>query len=358
MDVSDYNETDVREGIAAPFLSALGYAKGTDADILREQDLKLQYPHLFLGRKKPGRDPVLRGRPDYVLRVIGVCRWVFEIKAPSAALDRAAIEQALSYARHPEINAELVALLNGREFKLFEVGQTADDEPILATQDCAPGKLVDLCGNVLTPAALRRDRRPAIDRGRSLGGGLRSTEAIQGGSLTHTFAQWAIIDWPSAFAPQLKAALDQNQPIIPGFQLQISGGRIERSEAGAIVAVADWKAPYKQMDDFLKIKGLNQLQYVCLDPEISSDPERPSMFDVVMNLQMEEGEQVFDMMRREFIAYGLPAVAEMRGYALGYIDGRSFLGEFKQDTTVTMTMPFGGRVVIVNKMEGTFEVRV
>ena len=111
-----YNETDVREEIAVPLLNFLGYKKGTNADILREHTLK--YDYVFLGRKKRN-DPPLRGRADYVLAVNGAGRWVLEIKSPNEKIGIDEIEQALSYARHPEIAGSYAAITNGIDFVLY-----------------------------------------------------------------------------------------------------------------------------------------------------------------------------------------------------------------------------------------------
>jgi hypothetical protein len=78
MVVDGANETDVREEVATPLLSALGCSRGTRNDILREYSMA--YDRKFLGRKK-NNDPPLRGRADYVLSVAGAGRWVLEIKA-------------------------------------------------------------------------------------------------------------------------------------------------------------------------------------------------------------------------------------------------------------------------------------
>jgi len=96
------NEMDVREEVATPLLTQLGYARGTEANITREWSLRYDREHL--GRKKPS-DPALRGRADYVLSVLGAGRWVLEVKAPDQAIDLDTVDQALTYARHPSVSA-------------------------------------------------------------------------------------------------------------------------------------------------------------------------------------------------------------------------------------------------------------
>jgi hypothetical protein len=65
------NEADVREDVAAPFLHALGYERGTENDIEREKWLR--YDALQLGRKKSNDLPT-GGKADYTLTVSGCGR--------------------------------------------------------------------------------------------------------------------------------------------------------------------------------------------------------------------------------------------------------------------------------------------
>src|SRR4051812_30708233 len=94
----NWNETDVRENVVVPLLKRLGYTRDSSNDIITEQPLS--YPKLSLGRKKPS-DPVLRGRPDYILDVEGRLRWVLEVKAPDEQITTDVREQAWSYSAHP-----------------------------------------------------------------------------------------------------------------------------------------------------------------------------------------------------------------------------------------------------------------
>ena len=62
------------------------------------------------------KDPLLRGKADYILEASGKVRWVIEAKAPDVQIDIDAIEQAWSYASHAEIRAVYFVLSNGKEF--------------------------------------------------------------------------------------------------------------------------------------------------------------------------------------------------------------------------------------------------
>lgn len=121
------NETDVREIIVRPLLHRLGYSHGSEANIRTEVSLK--YPSAFLGRKKPGKDPALAGRADYICEVISYGRWVVEVKPPSEAITTDAVQQAHTYAAHPEVSASFILVTNGRRFELYRTGSL--DTPLL-----------------------------------------------------------------------------------------------------------------------------------------------------------------------------------------------------------------------------------
>lgn len=357
MDLEGYNETDVREEFAAPLLRALGFEKGTSNDILREEHLALRYPRPFLGRKKPGRDPVLRGKADYVLSVLGVGRWVLETKAPSEPHDIDAIEQAITYARHPEISGEYVALMNGHEFLLFRYDQRADEPPLIKIETCQVEVLHDRLENILSPRAMRRDlMRRGIDQGRSLGGGLRSKENISGGLAKYDFAAWEVIECPDEAREALEKQLDPSLRILKGVQVAIEGGTIERNDQGVIIAKIRWNSPYEQMESFMAEMGLNDLSYVCLDADISEDEAVPSTFDVFSKIDVREGTVMFDMMKREQTVMEMPAVVEMRGQGIGFIEGREFKGIFQSENTVSVRLP-QINVVVTLQSAGTFLIK-
>jgi hypothetical protein len=119
-DFGTMNETDVREIIVRPLIERLGYRHGTDANIRTEQTLR--YARSFLGRKNPKKDPPLVGRADYICDVISFGRWIVEVKSPGQDLTQDDVEQAHTYAAHPEIAATFFLVTNGRVFRLYEAG--------------------------------------------------------------------------------------------------------------------------------------------------------------------------------------------------------------------------------------------
>ncbi len=179
----DANETDVREEIAVPMLAALGYERNTANNIAREATLA--YERQFLGRKK-GTDHPLRGRADYILTVAGAGRWVLEIKAPQQPIDIDAIEQTMSYARHPEVSAAYAVVLNGQRLTVHHASQKSTDNPIVDLVVSDALALASQLEGLLSPAAIRRDcSPPRIDLGFPLADGLRSSAIIRGGRIRY-----------------------------------------------------------------------------------------------------------------------------------------------------------------------------
>ena len=121
-----------------PFLVAFGYERGTANDIICE--LSLAYDCMFLGRKKKS-DPPIRDRADYVLSVAGAGRWVLEVKAPSEDLDKQAVEQAMSYARHPKVSGTYIVLLNGKRLVGYHYSQNSDDQLLVDLAIVSPKTL-------------------------------------------------------------------------------------------------------------------------------------------------------------------------------------------------------------------------
>ncbi|MGO3345770.1 MAG: hypothetical protein ACTIM4_06970 [Marinomonas sp.] len=119
----EFKEDAVREEIILPLIKNLGYALTGNSKIVRSKSLV--HPYVAIGSKQRKISIV----PDYVFYSDNKPYWILDAKSPTEDIIKSKhVEQAFSYAIHPEIRAELYALCNGREFALFEVRKF---EPIL-----------------------------------------------------------------------------------------------------------------------------------------------------------------------------------------------------------------------------------
>jgi len=117
-DDPEFKEDSVRELVIAPILSRLGYGPVGEDRVTRSKSLK--HPFIRVGTKT---HPV-RTIPDYTLYVDDKPAFVLDAKAPNQdVLDPGHVQQAYSYAIHPELRCEEFGLCNGRQLVAFSVAQ-------------------------------------------------------------------------------------------------------------------------------------------------------------------------------------------------------------------------------------------
>lgn len=108
LDVSAYSEADVRAEVIDPIIRALGYQKETYFSLAREKHLKVLDKDLFI---------------DYSMTLWSQNFWLIEAKKVQRkrmAFSHNDLNQALQYATHPEINAALVVLCDGRIIDVYD----------------------------------------------------------------------------------------------------------------------------------------------------------------------------------------------------------------------------------------------
>ncbi len=351
MDLDTANETDIREDIAMPILTALGYARGTSNDIRREFPLK--YDRQSLGRKKP-TDPPLRGVADYILVVTGAGRWVLEVKAPKVEIARDEIEQAITYARHPEVGATYAVVLNGRRIVVYHYSQTSDEEPLLdfpiETTESAVNNLMGL----LSPASIRRECTPnSVDTGLPLAEGLRSTATVTGGLIEYSDFEWRCnVQLPA----QAATPIDGIGDVLRELRTEITGGRVWRDADDRIKATLAWAMPHKDLLKFALDKRLLEVEYVALSQSLSAARDHPTVFDVVGDVRIEEGERIFDISRFQSELAGATTNMTFKGQAVGYIEDFTFVGEFRAEYLCTYPAAPGVEVVLF--VDGRFDVQI
>lgn len=351
MKLEGANETDVRAEVAEPLLAALGYRRGTSNDISRE--LPLTYARQSIGRKKP-TDPPLRGRADYVLSVLGAGRWVLETKAPHEPIDLDAIEQAITYARHPEVAAAYAAVLNGARLTLHHTSQASTESPLVDVAISDAASLAKQLAGLLSPPAIRRDCSPPIvDLGTPLAEGLRSRAPILGGEIRHDRSTW------SANIPLPEGEVQRQNEMcrrLGGLRIAITGGAVYRDSDSRIRAKLQWSMPHDEMLRFALDKKLMDVEYIALADEISTDPNAPTVFDVVGDVEVSEGDTLFNIATWETTTAGNSIRMRYTGRAVGFFEENVFRGVFS--ALYFCEPPLLPMFKMEMETEGTFEVLV
>lgn len=313
------NETDVREIIVRPLLERLGYRHGTAATIRTE--VPLRYDRAFLGRKKPSKDPPLRGKADYVCDAIPYGRWVIEVKGPAEALTRDVREQTHTYAAHPEIGAAFFLLTNGRQFELYRTSLL--EGPILSWTYLETEEKLLSVFNLVGPAALEKLAnlvRP--DPGKPMGQNLSSSLRILGGSVTYE-DHVSTLSWLT--------------DAIAGLQLPITGGFVRRTEDGRIHANVEMANAAAMMRGLNAAMGIDdKYDFYSAAEYLSSDVEAPTIFQNFEQAVLQKGALL--------AVPGLPKVPapfryEMKAFteAVGFIEGSRFKGTMRLDYDLSFT---------------------
>ncbi|MDR6624849.1 type I restriction enzyme HsdR N-terminal domain-containing protein [Caulobacter segnis] len=305
----DMNETDVREMIVRPLLTSLGYAHGTEASIRTEQTFR--YGKAFLGRKNAKKDPDLAGRADYILEVASYGRWVAEVKAPSEEITRDAVEQAHTYAAHPEVAALFFLVTNGRKFHLYRTSSL--DAPLMAWAFEEMDEIFLALGNLVSPDAIKRKVKLLVpDAGKPLAAGVASNVQIIGGFVRYE-------DHESNHA---LLAMDS----INGLELPITSGRVSRASDGRLHAQLNMAKAAPMMGELnALLQREDDYDFYSSDEYVSTDRDRPTIFQNFVENYTPAGALVaFPGFGKAPMPFGIRMAA--RTEAVGYIDGDTFKG--------------------------------
>ena len=328
LDMSNFNETDVREEILTPLIRRMGYQSGTKNTVIREQSLR--YPRAYIGRKK-NSDPLLRGKADYILEAGGTVRWVIEAKAPDVEIGIDSIEQAYTYANHPEVRAVFFVLSNGKQFSVYQTNQGPKQKPVLEFEyeelNTMLGKLINLLG----PDALLRDHPSIVpDLGNPLGLGLRSVARIANGLIRYE-----------------ENSLDNK--ILNELQTSITDGAVERNDTGQMIAFLKTRSPIQSLQKLNERLGLASFEMTSTDEQISSAQEKPTTFVYNNTLVLPKGEKLLDINTWSSIELPANISCHVIATAEGVLEGNKFSGRFSTEMNYIQAS-------IKVLMSGTFEI--
>ena len=303
------NETDIREEIITPLLTELGYRSGTEYNIIREQSLR--YPHSQLGRKNPKKDPLLRGKADYICEVVDGPRWTIEAKAPSVNIAIDDIEQAYSYAIHPEVRATYFCVTNGKEFLFFKADQGPSAEPVFQTTYEELNESFTVINNFVGPKALSREHGKAkIDTGKPLGEGLRSIGRISSGFIKYTQS-----NIPS--------------PAFMEMIMPVKYGSIERNEDDHLLAYIEVLSPFQSMQELNEKLGLDKMEMKSTHSILSSDVDTPTQFESRRSIVLPEGISILDINSWQRVTLPMNVHCVTTTTARGHLKNNRFSGDFQ-----------------------------
>lgn len=116
----EFKEDSVRELIIAPMITKLGYLPAGNPRVIRSKTLK--HPFIRVGT----RNHPVKTIPDYSFIVDEKTLLILDAKAPNEdVLNPEHVQQAYSYAIHPEVRCDEFGLCNGKELVVFSVTQEA-----------------------------------------------------------------------------------------------------------------------------------------------------------------------------------------------------------------------------------------
>jgi hypothetical protein len=302
------NETDVREILVRPLLHRLGYQHGTESNIRTEQTFR--YGKLFLGHKKP-TDPDLIGRADYILEIASVGRWVAEAKAPSEKLTEEVVQQAHSYAAHPEVNALFFLITNGRSYKLYRTSKL--DAPLMAWEWDDIDDVVLALGNLVGPDAIRKKMKLLQpDLGKPLAAGIASQVEIIGG--------WVRYEDHSSNHPLIDIRA------INGLELPVIGGRVSRAEDGRLHALVKTAQAAPLLGELSAVLDSGDgYDFFSSDPYVSVNRETPTIFQNAVESQVPAGTKMSVPGFGDFpVPFSFRSIATTE--AIGFIQGDVFEG--------------------------------
>ncbi|MEM9633809.1 MAG: type I restriction enzyme HsdR N-terminal domain-containing protein [Pseudomonadota bacterium] len=354
-EVAAYNEAEVRFHIIDPIIRKLGYSGGDDVYFKLEE--KLEYGYHHIGRRNKKRDLPL-GYPDYRAGLNGRrgC-FVIEAKAGHIALTERDIEQAHSYAAHPQVGANFFVLSNGCSFKIFETLSGSGADPIVDLSVDQLDELFHQIENVLSPKRLAMHCQVEYDLGLKLCEGLGSQVPISRGIYTMTSCAYRIMFNDSDITEKLRPAIpqmadmdDQIELMQNHFELTVTKGIAKRNEAGRICAEVQFSGVTKHSKAAMQLLGVETLKFETSDKFVSTSPETPSLFESTDEFKIARGTSLPAMFGGT-VNVGIEADAEyLIQCQLAKVGGR-IVGEYVSASAFHVPIPVPGLGMVRVEMD-------
>lgn len=314
VDLEKLNEADVRGEIIDPLLRALGYRAGSENHISREPTLR--YEFFFLGRKK-NSDVKIEGRPDYILEISDVGRWILEVKSPSKILDVDDFEQAQSYSLHPNVAAAIFVLTNGREFRIYaQSARGFEDFLVRIEYEQIEAAWESIYGFLSPEGFARRVPRPHFD--------LRLPVAHGFGPVLRLVAGLASPEEARVSIPLPEDAMRS----LANMQSHMPKATCERREDGQLNLFVEFSSTVGVVQQIIAAKGLSRVQLHTQSQFLSVDRAFPTLFTSEFPYNVKAGDEQFSMTQWQLSRAPFDIDGRARIDALAYVDGERVEGRY------------------------------
>jgi Type I restriction enzyme R protein N terminus (HSDR_N) len=350
-------EADVRAEIVDPIIARLGY-RFNDTNFV-ERERTLRYPFGYVGHKSKRDVPL--GAADYICGVFGR-RGSFAIEAKKGdyEISLADIEQAHSYAAHPEVRADYFVVTNGHEFRIFETMRAIADAEIVTISN---SRLVDDFYKIealLSPRSLIRNCNHQYDLEKPLGDGLGSTLRIVGG-------------WITAANIEGRFAGDPNDPVrkmieaTPGFKnihgefeklvnarQPVLSGLIKRNSDEQLSALVKFGSSRPESEYNMAALNIQEMTFVSESSALESDV--PIIFETLGTESVPAGTKLFPGIEKELAATPFHVDLRFNFRALGTMAGGLFSGEYGAYAVYQLRHPDVRIPEFISTYDGTFRI--
>lgn len=352
-------EADVRAEIIDPILAKLGFRFGTKHYVERER--KLLYPYTFIGHKSRKDVPV--GSADYICGVDGQ-RGAFAVEAKRGDLpiSNADVEQAHSYAVHPEVRADFFVLSNGHQFSIYETMRGSADEPVVSVANSELDKRFFEIEALLAPVCLAKNCTRTFDLGRPLAAG-RGSRLELGAGWIRTLVSEASVDAPhdSAVFQQIVASglfekMQNDLEEIRQYRQPIVGGIVRREEDGRMRADVEFSSANDKLAHNLAAMNLQRISFFANSSDFDANPF--TLFETLREGTVPEGTEVYPGIRGNLEKTGVTVEFALQYRVLGQLVGDRFFGNYMGLSVLVARSPFIAIPPLILRHEGEFETAV
>jgi hypothetical protein len=219
------------------------------------------------------------------------------------------IEQAYSYAIHPEVRAIYFCISDGYEFRIYRTDYAPDVAPIFQTNYDELKTTFDTLKNILSPESIRRDwSARVIDIGKPIGAGLNSLVKIESGHIGFQSNSW-------------------NIPVYNALSLTVVNGAIQRDENGKLLLYLLTRSSLALQEKNSRL-GLDKIEVESSDDILSSDSEKPTLFVARKTYTIPQGETALNMTtgKNTLLPYSVKADISINARAV--LSGKKLSGQF------------------------------